>query len=51
MPKFRCSICRKKYEGYGNNAQPINNKRCCDRCNTLIVIPKRMEIYMNGKEK
>lgn len=49
MPK--CSICRKKYEGYGNNAQPVNNGRCCDRCNTLTVVPKRMEIYMNREEK
>ena len=30
MPK--CSICKKNYEGYGNNAMPVNkssaNKNC-----------------------
>ena len=23
-----CSICGKHYEGYGNNAQPVNDGRC-----------------------
>jgi hypothetical protein len=37
-----CSICRKPYTGYGNNAQPINDGRCCDDCNSIVVIPTRM---------
>lgn len=44
-----CSICGKHYEGYGNNAQPINNGRCCDNCNVTIV-PRRMQDYKNRKE-
>lgn len=40
-----CSICGKKYIGDGNNAQPINNGICCDKCNTTIVIPRRIQDY------
>jgi len=28
----------------GHNAEPINDGRCCTRCNAKVVIPKRMEI-------
>ena len=37
-----CSICGKKYEGFGNNARPINNGRCCDECNRTKVVPFRI---------
>lgn len=33
----RCSICGKKYSGFGNNAEPINKGRCCDKCNTEVI--------------
>ena len=42
-----CSICGKKYEGYGNNAQPINNGRCCDECNRTKVLARRYEIMLS----
>jgi hypothetical protein len=29
-------------EGYGNNADPVSEGRCCDRCNGEIVIPARV---------
>lgn len=32
-----CSICGEQYEGFGNNAQPINNGICCDMCNTDVI--------------
>jgi hypothetical protein len=32
-----CSICDKKYRGFGNNAQPINNGECCDSCNADVL--------------
>mgnify|MGYP000340447511 FL=1 len=41
-----CSICGKKYDGYGNNAQPINDERCCDECNRKVVIPIRIASTM-----
>lgn len=37
-----CSICQVGYEGWGNNAQPVNDGRCCDKCNSAIVIPARL---------
>lgn len=40
--KRKYSICGKEYEGCGNNAQPVNNGRCCDECNAKVVIPTRM---------
>ena len=38
-----CSICGKPYEEYGNNAQPVNDGKCCDVCNATIVIPRRIQ--------
>ena len=44
-----CSICGKEYTHYGNNAQPINNGRCCDECNATKVIPARFELAKKGE--
>jgi hypothetical protein len=38
MNKKICSICGKQYEGYGNNAQPISNDKCCDMCYHVFVL-------------
>jgi hypothetical protein len=27
----------------GNNAQPVNDGRCCDECNMDVVIPARLQ--------
>ena len=32
-----CSICYLEYDGWGNNASPINIGICCDECNTLVI--------------
>ena len=39
MPALKkvCSICQLLYDGYGNNAYPINEGRCCDSCNGLVI--------------
>ena len=42
MAQEICSICKQQFYGYGNNAQPVNNGRCCAYCNDMIVIPARM---------
>ena len=42
---FICSICGKKFEGYGNNPYPVTkgaDDRCCDDCNATHVIPARI---------
>lgn len=52
MEIHKCSICGKQYEGFGNNAQPINDGRCCDECNKNVVIPRRLtDIINKSKEK
>ena len=37
-----CVICGQVYRGYGNNAHPVAEGRCCDYCNLTRVIPARM---------
>lgn len=41
-----CCICGEKIEGYGNNPDPVKKKgKCCDNCNSIYVIPARLEEY------
>ena len=53
--QVKCSICggyiepMRNKDGevvweHGNNAQPINDGRCCDDCNWSVVIPERLRI-------
>ena len=42
-----CSICGAKYDHFGNNAQPINDGRCCDSCNAIEVIPARIRGFQD----
>lgn len=39
-----CSLCGKKFKGYGNNPEPLatNEERCCDDCNIKYVVPARL---------
>lgn len=37
-----CSLCDGRYYQWGHNAQPLNDGRCCDACNTNKVIPARL---------
>mgnify|MGYP003657388352 CR=1 FL=1 len=38
----KCCICSLEYTGYGNNAAPVKEGKCCDACNTANVIPSRI---------
>jgi len=40
-----CCVCGKEYTGFGNNAEPVMEGRCCDECNRTKVLPLRMMIY------
>ena len=44
--KAECCMCGATYKGYGHNAQPIYNARCCDDCNALVLIGR-----LNLREK
>ena len=56
-----CSICKgdiehkeddngKVYWTSGNNAEPVNDGRCCDICNAKVVLPARLFIIEKEKE-
>ena len=44
---MECSICNDWVHDFGHNAQPVNNGRCCDRCNIEYVIVKRIKEQFN----
>lgn len=49
--KYKCVLCQKECEGYGNNPAPLNKKgRCCDDCNKK-VINKRILAVVNQNLK
>ena len=44
-----CCICGKKFDGWGNNPEPVKSDgECCDYCNWNVVIPARFG-YLKGK--
>ena len=49
---MNCSICGNTInDKYGNNAQPINDGRCCDDCNPLVIIERLKNHLSNRKNK
>jgi 1-deoxy-D-xylulose 5-phosphate reductoisomerase len=41
--KHVCCICKKIFNGEGNNPDPVENKgRCCNDCNAKYVIAARI---------
>lgn len=52
--KHNCSICNVEFTGWGHNPQPVIddiNARCCDKCNTKVVLVERIHNYMKRKEE
>ncbi len=40
---MKCCICKKGFEGFGNNPAPVKLRgQCCDKCNEEVVIPVRI---------
>lgn len=55
MAKFKCCICGKEVEGFGNNPYPLCDEkdftsRCCDDCDLQFVIPARISRYVIKKK-
>ena len=48
--KHICVICEEPIEGYGNNARPYAEGRCCDVCNVSWVIPHRIRLMRMGQQ-
>lgn len=38
----KCCICGNTFNSYSNNAAPIKDGTCCDKCNTQFVVPSRL---------
>ena len=42
---IECSICGEQMEEErSNDAWPVNEGRCCGKCNAEVVIPARLEL-------
>ena len=39
-----CSICGRRYQNRGHNAQPVDDGRCSDHCNVAVVVPTRLRL-------
>ena len=37
-----CVLCKKEFEGFGANPQPLAEGICCDECDKTKVIPERI---------
>lgn len=58
-----CTICNKEIEkqvdpstgkvfwDQGHNAEPVKSGRCCDRCNSTIVLPVRLGIMIDSRNE
>ena len=51
---MNCSICSETIPvqpvtgwDQGNNAQPINDGRCCDDCNMLVIVARLQQMQDN----
>jgi hypothetical protein len=55
-PALKCSICEGPIEVHGtwtrgHNAEPVNSGRCCDGCNSQVVVPRRIvDVYRSQKK-
>lgn len=45
-PIKKCSICKCTYLGWGNNAWPVNDGRCCDDCNNLVIAQRLKDYFI-----
>lgn len=43
LEHHKCIICGNEFDGYGNNAEPVKQGICCDKCNQEKVIPARLK--------
>ena len=51
MDRLVENICKEKIEGFGHNAQPINDGICCDDCNNLVLVERIDDIINKGDVK
>lgn len=48
--RFRCCICKKEFNGYGNNPWPLKEKgKCCNSCNKDVILA-RLALMIGSRE-
>lgn len=47
----KCVICKQRFDGRGNNAEPVAKGLCCDTCNMSKVIPARLMMMANARRQ
>lgn len=47
----KCVICKQRFDGHGNNAEPVAKGLCCDTCNMSKVIPARLMMMANARRQ
>ena len=45
----KCCLCSEKYVHWGNNALPLKDGRCCDKCNEKVILERLKRLYENTK--
>ena len=50
LPK-KCVVCDEQYYGFGNNAAPLKEGRCCDDCHWKRVLPARINEVIGPKKR
>ena len=50
LPWNHCAMCRLRFKGHGNNAQPLLDGVVCDECNDNAVWPHRLRTSSTGAE-
>ena len=47
-----CVLCGSLFVGYGHNPAPLSDKgRCCDACNTVVVMARLSAIQNRRNEE
>jgi len=44
---MKCVFCKKYCGKFGHNALPVRDGRCCEECNSSVVIPARIKATRN----
>lgn len=45
LQRHKCKLCAQAFYGFGHNAWPLVKGRCCEVCNELLVIPRRLDDF------
>ena len=45
-----CTICGNSFDEWGNNAMPVKDGICCDKCDNEVVIPTRIELALTERK-